>query len=217
MRELKESMPDDARNNCWWTRSRKDFPYQMKCKKTVDGRDRWRNRYQMMYETTVDGSDQSRTFHTRWCAKQLLTDETDEEYHSRCTKQLWMEEAHERIHTRWCTKQLLMDVANEGLPISDDVQTTVDGRENGRSPCQMMYEKAVDGWVQRRTYHTRWCTKQLLMDETDKEMHTRCCMKQLLMDETNERLPIPVDVQHNRLWMRQNMECIPDEVWKSCK
>ena len=90
---------------------------------------------------------------------------------------------------------MLMDVASEGLPIPDDVQTTVDGRENGRNPCQMMYETTVDQSDQRRTYHTSWCTKQLLMDETDKEMHTRCCMKQLLMDETNEGLSIPDHVQ----------------------
>ena len=37
-----------------------------------------------------------------------------------------------------------MDVANEALAIPDDVQTTADGRENGRNPCQMMHE-TVDG------------------------------------------------------------------------
>ena len=167
----------------------------MKCKTTIDGRSRRWNPYQMMYETTVDGSDQSRTFHTRWCTNQLLMDKTDEEYHSGCTKQLWIEEADERIHTRSCTKQLLMDVANDGLPIPDDVQTTIDGRENGRNPCQMMYETTVDGSAQRRTYHTWWCTKEMMMDETDKEIHTRWCTKQLLMDETNEGLPMPDHVQ----------------------
>ena len=37
--------------------------------------------------------------------------------------------------------------------------------------------------------------KQLLMDETDKEIHTRRCTKQLLMDETNEGLLITDHVQ----------------------
>ena len=46
-----------------------------------------------------------------------------------------------------------MDAANDGLPIPDDVQTTIDGRENGRNPCQMMYETTVGGSDQR-TYHT---------------------------------------------------------------
>ena len=38
-----------------------------------------------------------------------------------------MDETDEGIHTRWYTKQLLMDATNEGLPIPDDAQTTVDG------------------------------------------------------------------------------------------
>ena len=45
------------------------------------------------------------------------------------TKQLLMDETDEEIHTRWCTKQLLMDETNEGLPIPDEVQTTIDGRD----------------------------------------------------------------------------------------
>ena len=75
-----------------------------------------------------------------------------------------MDEADEGIHTRWYTKQLLMDVTNEGLPIQDDVQTTVDGwyrwgnpyqmmykttinvRDRWRNEYQMMYEATVDGW-----------------------------------------------------------------------
>ena len=50
---------------------------------------------------------------------------------------------------------MMMDVASEGLPITDDVQTTVDGRENGRNPCQMMHDTTVDGPDRERTFHTR--------------------------------------------------------------
>ena len=83
MRVLKESMPDDVRNNCRWIRPIKDFPYQMMYKTTVDGQDRcrisfqmheatvngrgkWKNPYQMMHETTVDGCCQWRTTNIGW-------------------------------------------------------------------------------------------------------------------------------------------------------
>ena len=53
------------------------------------------------------------------------------------------------------------------------------------------------------------------MNETD-ETHTRWCTKQLLMDEINEGLPIPDEVQNNCWWMRQIMESIPDGVRNNC-
>ena len=37
------------------------------------------------------------------------------------------------------------------------------------------------------------------MDETDEEIHTRWCTKQPLMDKTNEGLPIPAEVQKQLL------------------
>ena len=110
-------------------------------------------------------------------------------------EQLLMNERAEGIHARWCMKQLLMDQTNEGLTKLDHVQTTVDGWYSWRNPCQLMYETTVDGSDQWRTYHTGWCTKQLLMYNTDKEIHTRWCTKQLLMYETIEGLPIPDHVQ----------------------
>ena len=211
MRELKESMPDDARNNCWWTRPRKDFPYQMKCK------------------TTVDESDPSRTFHTRWCTQPLLLDKADEEYHSRCTKKLWMEEADERVHTRWCTTKLSIDVMMD-YPYQMMYETIVDGSDQRRTdhtrwctkqllmvetkksipddarnnclwmlpmkdyPHQMLYKQLL---MDEKTegIHDRCCTKELLMGEADEGIHTRWCMKQLLTDDTNQGLPTPDHVQ----------------------
>ena len=144
-RQIKKSIPDDARNNCWWMRPTKDYQYQIMYKQLLmdertegihvgDARNNcWWTRprkdfpYQMKCKTTVDERDRW-GIHTRWCTKQLLMDETDKE-----------------IHTRWCTKQLLMDETNQGLPILDHVQTTIDGWESWRNPCQMMYETTVDG------------------------------------------------------------------------
>ena len=77
MKEMKETVPLDVRNNCWWIEQAKDNSYQMEYKTTFD--ERQRSPYQMMYKTTVDGSDQPKTTHTRWCTKQLLMDERDEE------------------------------------------------------------------------------------------------------------------------------------------
>ena len=150
-------------------------------KRTNDGWDRIRNLCQMVYKTTVDGIYQWRTTHTRWCADQLLMDETDD-----------------GIHTRWCRKQLLIDETNEELHIPDDAQkncwwtrhnkestkayvrnhcrwmrwlkyyayqmmykTTVDVRGSWRNPCQMkmMYETTVNGWGQWSNTRTRWRTK----------------------------------------------------------
>ena len=160
-RQLKNFIPDNARNNCWWIRPMKDLQYHVMYKATTDGWDRLRNPYQTMQEKTDDGWCQWRTTHAIWNKKKLLMDKTDKE----------------KIHTRWCTKQLLMDDTNEGLPIPVDVQTTVDWRENWRNPCQMMYEVTVDGSDQSRTYHTRWCTKQMLMDETYEEFNSWWCTK----------------------------------------
>ena len=120
-----------------------------------------------------------------------------------------MDERDEEIHTRWCTKQLLIDETNEGLPISDDVQNN----------CWWMREmkesmpewRNVNGWDQRRITHARWCTKQMMMDETDERIHIRWCTKQLLMNETNDGLAIPDDVQKNCWWMTQMKESIPDD------
>ena len=56
-----------------------------------------------------------------------------------------MDETDKEIDSRCCTKQLLMNETNEGLPIPDDVETTVDARENGKNPCQIMYKATVDG------------------------------------------------------------------------
>ena len=176
-RQMNDSIPDDARNNCWWIIIMKDYPYQMIYKQLLM-EERTEGIHARWSTKQLDGSDQWRTCHIRWGTKQLLMDERDK-----------------KIHTRWCTTQLLMDETNEGLPIPDHIQTTVDGCESWRNPCQMTYETTVDESDQRRTYHTRWCTKQLLMDEIDKEIHTRWCTKQLLMYETNQGQPIPHDVQ----------------------
>ena len=117
---------------------------------------------------------------------------------------------------------------------------------------EMMYKTAVDGCDRWRTTHTRWCSKQLLMEEKDKEsmpndvrnncwwlswrkgypyemmnetvadgryrwrIQTRWCRKQLLMDEPNEGLSIPEDVPNNWSWVRQNRESIPDDVRNDC-
>ena len=110
-----------------------------------------------------------------------------------------------------------MDETNEGIPIPDDVQTTVDGRDSWTNPCQMMHKTNVYGWDQWRTANTRWCTDQLLMDKTDDSFHTRWCTKQLLIDNTSEGLHIPEDVQKNNWWMRQNKESIPDDVRNNCR
>ena len=109
-----------------------------------------------------------------------------------------------------------MNDTNAWLPKPDYVQITVDVWENSRNPYQMMYEATVDGSDQRRTYHTRWCTKQLVMDKTDEEFHAGWCTKQLVIDETNEELSIPEDVQNNRWCMIPNKEFIPDDVRNSC-
>ena len=108
-------------------------------------------------------------------------------------------------------KLKFMDETNEGLSIPDDVQATVDGWENWRNPCQMIHEITVDEPYQEKTYHTRWCTKQLLMDETDKEIHSWWCTKQLLMDETNVGPLIPDDAQRKCWWTRQMKISIPDD------
>ena len=156
----------------------------------------------MTHETTFDGWDQWRITHTRRCAKSLLTDGR-----------------YEGIHTRWCTKQLLMDETNEGLPIRHGVKTAVDGLDTYRNPYKMMHEPTVDGRYQRRITYTRWCTKQLLMNEGwrnphqmmfettadgwDQRMttHARWCVKQLLIYETDDG-PIPDDARNNCWRMR---------------
>ena len=235
MVETKKSIPDDARNNCWWMRPMKDFPYQIVYKQLLmDERAerihaRWRTKQLLMDQTkkghsipdevqnnfwwtrqmkeSIPGDVQNNCWwwkhkenHTRWCTKQLLMVETNEELpHQIMYKELLMDERTDGIHARWLTKQMLMDqtkegisipddvqnncwwmrqmkdiipdarskcewkrqtkqsipddarnnclrnVTNEGLPIPDDVQTTVDGRENGRNPCQIMCETTVDG------------------------------------------------------------------------
>ena len=81
MIQMKESTPNDERNNCWGTRPTKYYQYQLVYKTTANGWERWWNRYQMMYEATVDWWDQWdqwRTTQTRWCTKQLLMDQTDD-------------------------------------------------------------------------------------------------------------------------------------------
>ena len=165
-----------------------------------------------MYETTGDGWDHWRTTHTRWCTIQLLMEDTDEE-----------------IHATWCTKQPLMDERNEGIAKSYEAQnnfwwmrsikdysyqmmrkTTVDARDRWRNPCRIIYETTVDWWGQCRNIHTRWCTKQLLMDETDEGIHSRSCTWQLLVNEANDVLCIPNDVRSNWWWTRPMKESIDD-------
>ena len=106
MRELKKSIPDDVRNNCWWVRPMKFYPYQMMYEKTVDGWKRWRSPYRMTYkrETPVDGWYQWSITHTRWCTNQLLMNDTDD-----------------GIDITWSTNQLLMDETNEEQLIPDEV------------------------------------------------------------------------------------------------
>ena len=52
----------------------------------------------------------------------------------------------------------------------------------------MMCETTVDGWDQWRTTLSRWCTKQMLMEETDEGIHTRWCTRQLLSDGWEQRI-----------------------------
>ena len=113
--------------------------------------------------------------------------------------------------------QLLIDETNDIPPIPDYVQNN--GwwmRQTKNYPCQMMYEAAVDGCDQWRTTHSRWRTKQLLMDKRDEDIHTRWWAKQLLMCETNEGLPIPDDVQINCWWPETSKESMPDDSQKNC-
>ena len=107
---------------------------------------------------------------------------------------------------------------------------TIDGWDRVRNLYQMMCETTVDGW-ERWTTHTRWCTKQLLMDESEKIIHARWCTKQLLTDEAYEWIPMPDEVRNSCWWMRamkeyphlmmyktivnvwDNKESTPDDVW----
>ena len=146
----------------------------------VIGWERWMNPYHMRHETTVDGRDERRTTQTRWCRK--------------C---LFMDERNEGIHTESCTKQLLMNETNEVQPIPDYLQNTWWWTRQVKEFIQDDVRTTVDGWEQRRTTDTRWCIKQLSMDETDEWVHTRWRTKQLMMDEKNEGLPMPGDAQNN--------------------
>ena len=67
------------------------------------------------------------------------------------------------------------------------------------TPCPMMYETPVDRWDRWRTPYSRWCAKQMLMDETDVGLH------------------IPDDGQINCWWVRLTMFFIPDDVWNNCR
>ena len=211
-----ESIQDDVRSNCWWTKSMKDYPYQMMRKTTADGR----------------GDD---GMHTRWCTKHLLVYETNEGLpivDGIQNNSWWMREMKAFIpfdvrNNCWWMGQM------KDYPYQMVYKTTVGGREGLRNPYRMMYEITVDEWDQWMTTHTRWCTKQLLMDKTseglprwytkerlvdksDQEFHSRLCKKQLLMDDTNEGLLLSIDVQNNSWWTRGIKESISDGVRNNC-
>ena len=205
-----------------------------------------------MYDTTVDGWVQWRATNTRWCTKQLLMDEKDEEsipddVRNNCwwmrpmkdyphlkvyettvdgwerwssTYQMMYEttddewEQSRTAHTRWCTKQLLMDETDEGI-LPDNVWNNCGWmRPMKNYPFQMVNKATGDG-RETSNIHTRWCTKQLLMDEKDDGIHTRWCTKQLSMDENNEELPIRDGAQSTKL-MNEREEIIPDDVRNNC-
>ena len=149
MREMKKPIQDDVRNNCLWIRRMIYYLYEMMFKITVDGWGRSKNPYQMTYEATVDGWDQWRTTHTRWWTKLL------------------MDERVEGIHTRLCTNNCWWVRPIKDYPYQMMYKTTVDGRERSKNPYQMMYETTAEGWNHWSTVHTRWHTKQLLIDVRD--------------------------------------------------
>ena len=88
-------------------------------------------------------------------------------------------------YIRWGTTRLLIDETDEGIHSRQCTK-----QRNNRwwmspiknYPYKMIYETTADEWDQRRTTHTRWYTKQLLMDEKDEGIRARWCTKQLLMD-----------------------------------
>ena len=146
-RQRRESILDDVRNNCWWTRLMKDYQYQTVYKITVCGWVRWGNLY------------------PRWCAKQLLTDKTNEglpipdDVQNNCW---WMRQMKKSIpddvqSNCWWMRQMKKSIPDDVQnncwwmrPIKDyphqmRYKTTVDGSDRWRNPYQMVYETTVDG------------------------------------------------------------------------
>ena len=83
-------------------------------------------------------------------------------------------------------------------------KTIIDGQDRWRNPYKRMQETTAHGWDQWRTTNYRRFAEQLLMGETEQWIHTRWCSKQLLMDDANEGLPMPDDVQNN-CWLMRHM------------
>ena len=99
-------------------RPMKDNPYQMMCKRTVGGCDRWSDAYQVTYETAVDGWDQWTTTHTRWCTKQLLMDETDEGIHNK----IMLEYLYCAAYTRMTMNESSSSCEQRRITFNDDGQ-----------------------------------------------------------------------------------------------
>ena len=70
-------------------------------------------------------------------------------------------------------------------------KTRADGRNRWMNPWQIMDEATVDGWNQWKTNIQDDVQNKLLMDERDKGIHTTWCTKQLLMNETNDGQDLP--------------------------
>ena len=171
-----------------------------------------------MFKTTVGVWDQRRTTHTRWCTKQLRTDEANEAIPipdcvlNNCW---WMREMKESIP---------YDVRNNcwwmwpviEYPYQMMYKRNVDGRDTWKNPFQIMHETTVDVWDQQRSTHTRQWTKQLLVDEGDEETHARWCTIQLLMDEANDGLAIPDDAKNTCWWTKQMKQSMPDDERNTC-